>query len=255
MEETNVPEPPEREEPAPAPAAPGPPQATARMAAGELPNRLAFLRNRLILGGLALVAVLLLIALVLATLGGGDDAPGSSFATGTSTPGVGSTAVPRTDVTARVLSTDATVRTGPGPSYGILGTIPSGFRVSVTGRDDDGSWLRVIYPPGTQLRGWIEADLVEVTGDVSQLAVVEPGGGPSVPVPTSPEPLPGQSPTPSQEPTATPTSAPPTATPPAPPTATPLASPVGTPLASPTSVPDASPATPAPPAVTPAAAP
>lgn len=175
MEETQVPE----------PAGPPSLEETLGGAGGsEPPVWLSLLRNRLILGGLSVVVLLLLIVVVLFTIGGGDDGSDISFALGTTTPDGELTAVPGNGVAGRVLIT-ATVYSGPGNSFDIRGTVPSGATVSVSGRNDDGSWLQIVFPPNSPLRGWVEVDLVEVTGDITLLAVAEADAPPAIDIPTS----------------------------------------------------------------------
>jgi uncharacterized protein YraI len=80
----------------------------------------------------------------------------------------------------------ATVRSGPGTGYAVLGVLQRGAEVDVVGRSDDGEWLQAFYPPGSQLHGWIEADLLDVEGDPTTLAIGEANPGPNVYVPTEP---------------------------------------------------------------------
>ncbi len=209
------------------------------------------LRNRFILGGLAILALLILTVIVLFLLGGGNESPSAVSAVGTSTPeGTPEgtpTIVASSGLVGRVITT-ATVYDGPGPPNDILGTVPSGASVSVSGRDDDASWLQIVYPPGSSLRGWVEADLLEVTGDIAQLAIAEPNAGPSIIVPTSPPS------TATAIPTVTPTAATATPTPtaltPTPPTSLTPPSPSGTPPP-PTLTPQLSPTVPPVPTETP----
>jgi len=72
------------------------------------------------------------------------------------------------DVTA---SRNVRVRSGPGTQNGQIGSLSAGDAVQADGRNEDSSWLRVIVSEGTA--GWVSADLVQVTGDISTLAVVE----------------------------------------------------------------------------------
>ncbi len=163
-----------------------PRQEPARLATGlafVLPERLAFLNNRFVIGGLSLVVVLLLVAIVLVVFGSGDGEPQVLLVAGAGTPTAEPTAKPGTPLIGRILTT-ASTHNGPATSYAILGTIPNGAVVSIIGRNEDETWLQVIYPPGSQLRGWVNASFVEVTGDISQLVVAGPGSGPSVIVPT-----------------------------------------------------------------------
>jgi uncharacterized protein YraI len=265
MEETNIPEPPSASDsqgasssgegpPGPPPAPPeleelvsgalAPSQATGEAHSFELPDWQAFLRNRFILGGLAIVVVLLLIAVVLVVVGSGDGGPGPRSVSGATTPDSESTALPRRGLIGHVRTT-ATMRNGPGRTYAILGTIRRGARVSVVGRNADETWLQITYPAGSQLRGWVDAGFIEVTGDISQLAIAGPGAGPSVLVPTGAVPTVGEPvvPSPTQPLAAA------TATPSPSPTAAPAPSPTLTPA--PTATPQPAPTLPALPTETP----
>ena len=205
-----------------------------------LPEWLAFLRNRFILGGLAAVAVLLIIAVVLIALGGGDGDLDRPLAAGLSTPEELPTVANGSELVGRINNT-VSLRNGPGVTYAILGTISGGTVVSVVGRSEDAGWLQIVPPSG--ITGWVLAAFVNVLGDVSQLAVGQPGKGPSVRIPTSvPRPVDETPITLSTPPPAAPTSPPPaalTATPPpaAAPTATPTALPPATPTTPPTTTP------------------
>ena len=119
------------------------------------------------------------------------------------TPSSDATVAPLTGLPGRVLST-ATMRNGPDATYAILGTIPRGAQLPVVGRNEDSAWLQVIYPPGSQLRGWVNASLLEVDGDVAELVIAGPGVGPQIPIPTS---FGFLTPAAPAEPTAAPTSA------------------------------------------------
>ena len=198
MEEKQVPE----------PAGPPSLEETLGGAGGpEPPVWLALLRNRLILGGLSVVVLLLLIVVVLFTIGGGDNGSDVSFALGTTTPDGKPTAVPGNGVVGRVLIT-ATVFNGPSTGFDIRGTVSSGATVSVSGRNDDGSWLQIVYPPNSSLRGWVEVDLVEVTGDIMLLAIAEAGAPPSIDIPTSAAPAATSTPVVTATPVATDTPVP-----------------------------------------------
>ena len=150
----------------------------------EPPVWMALLRNRLILGGLSVVVLLLLIVVVLFTIGGGNDGSDIVLVLGTTTPDGTPASVPGNGVVGHVLTT-ATVFNGPSTGFDIRGTVPSGATVSVSGRNDDGSWLQIVYPPNSSLRGWVDVDLVEVTGDIMLLAVAEAGAPPAIDIPTS----------------------------------------------------------------------
>lgn len=143
----------------------------------------SLLRNRLILGGLSLLIVLLLTTLVLVLLGRGDNSTDGP-AVEVSTPAKTSPPLPAGSVIGRMRTT-ASMLAGPDPQYSPLGTIRSGVVLQIIGRSADDAWLQVIYPPGTQLRGWVNRTLLEVTGNVSLLRIAGPEAGPNVELPTS----------------------------------------------------------------------
>lgn len=198
----------------------------------RLPEQLDFLRNRFILAGLGVLVLLLLTTAVLYALGGGKDAGNTSAAQGATTPDGATVVLSGPGLTGRITTT-AIMRNGPGPGYAVVGTITRGTLLNVIGRSDDNAWLQVIYPPGSQLRGWVEAQYVEVTGDIMELAIAGAGPGPAIDVPpggsipTEPPILPtlARATQPPLPPTRTPSAAtqpprPPTRTRPPPPTAT-----------------------------------
>jgi hypothetical protein len=111
-----------------------------------------------------------------------------------------------------VTTTDLNVREGPGQEYPVLGLLPVGTQVEVTGKNLDGTWWQIVYPPGSAERAWIYAPFTRPSNTQD--------------VPVVPTPVP---PTPTYTPTMTPTAtAPPTSTPT--PTKVPTATPT-TPLA------------------------
>ena len=95
-----------------------------------------------------------------------------------------------------VTTSDLNVREGPGQEYPILGLLPVNTGVEVSGKNPDGSWWEIVYPPGSTARAWVFAAFTR-TQDTENVPVV------LTPVP----------PTATFTPTATPTSTPsPTAT-------------------------------------------
>jgi uncharacterized protein YraI len=178
------------------------------------------LRNRLILGGLAALVVLLLATVVLVLMDGGDDDEGTTQPVAQATTASEETMTPLPSGALRGrMRVTASVRAGPDHTYTFLGTARGGETLAVVGRSEDEAWLQVIYPPDSTLRGWVDATLLDVAGDVSALAVAAPALGPIVNVPTSPyvepvEPIPtepqeevpteGPRPTSTRRPTRTP---------------------------------------------------
>ena len=67
---------------------------------------------------------------------------------------------------------NSNVRSGPGTSYQVAGSLTKNDTLTVNGRNQDGSWLRIQIPDSNSL-GWVRADLITVTGDVTSLSVVD----------------------------------------------------------------------------------
>lgn len=145
------------------------------------------LRNRLILSGIGLVAVLGLVAVILLAFGSGDgDVGGPVLASNDSeAEATAPVTVDARDGMFGVLRSTATIHNGPNGTYSILGTVPRNARVPVVGRNADDTWLQITYPPGSDLHGWVDATLIDVTGDIAGLEIAGPGAGPSIVVPTS----------------------------------------------------------------------
>jgi len=116
-----------------------------------------------------------------------------------------------------VTTTDLNVREGPGQEYSVTGLLPVNTEVEVTGKNEDGSWWQIAYPPDSAGRGWIFA------------AFTRPSNTENVPIVQTPVP-----PVPTETLTATPTattSA--TASPTSSPTATHTPTPTSTTVAGP----------------------
>ena len=136
---------------------------------------LALLNNRFILAALSVVVVLLLTTVVLVAIGqDGADTGDSPSNVGVPSGDKKTPGRPVGGLAGRTATT-ATFRNGPGPTYVVLGTIPRGAVVAVVGRNEDQSWLQVRYPPNSNLKGWVDARLLDVDGDVTKLAISGPG--------------------------------------------------------------------------------
>ena len=200
----------------------------------ELPEWLAFLRNRVILGGLGVVVTMLILAIVLVALGGGDGGVGPQLTLGNSTPEGTPQEFRGEGLAGRMLVT-VSMRNGPGTRFPVLGILARGTLVSVIGRDADESWLQIVSSAG--IPGWVPASTIEVTGDIATLEIGAPGQGPSIVVPTQipgivpedPVVVPPTSVPPTLVPTPKPIEATPTPLPPAPATVTPVPAPTATP--------------------------
>jgi uncharacterized protein YraI len=216
---------------------------------------LAPLHNRLIIGGIAILILLALTSMVLLVFSSGD----SDLQTGTSVAAVGNddtTPAPDTALTATALR-NVTMYNGPGTNYPPVSLVRRGARVPIIGRNADGTWLQVVYPPGSAIQGWIAALFLNVNGDLVDVVIGGPGNRPSIVVPTSvptfasekpfdtpiPPDVPVDKPTdvPADTPDAGPTDTPvpePTDTPPPIEPPAPTATPVPLPTEPPVDVPD-----------------
>ncbi|MDE3096050.1 MAG: SH3 domain-containing protein [Chloroflexota bacterium] len=152
-------------------------------------TRAAVLKNPFVLAGLAVVVLLGATAgvLVLVDSARNSTAPAPAVVVDqtTATPGP----VARTAVAAGVQGTAkqvTAVRSAPGRGTPVLGTMPQGSEVVIDGRTTDSGWYRVIYPPGSELHGWVEADFLTVTGDAAALVVATAEPPVYVDVPTLP---------------------------------------------------------------------
>jgi hypothetical protein len=78
------------------------------------------------------------------------------------------------------------VREGPGSDYLALGEMLPNQNVEVVGRNKDGSWLVIYYPPGSAFRGWVSASALSFSNDPAslQVLVLTPIPQPTVIVPT-----------------------------------------------------------------------
>ena len=63
------------------------------------------------------------------------------------------------------------VRSGPGQEYPVLATLQDREKVSVIGRNGDGSWLQIMLPSGQ--RGWSGTNLLVVSGNANTVPVTQ----------------------------------------------------------------------------------
>lgn len=166
----------------------------------------SFLRSPIILGGLAVVLIALVAVVVLGVPGGGG---GGGDRDGTATGTAGTSSPKQTEssdhLTGKAKST-VNVRSDPGNAFQALGVLRNGTEVEIVAKSEDGKWFQIVYPSGSNLRGWVLAESLEVTGDLSGLGVATPENIPVPVVPTSPAVTPTTTPTPSNlTPTPSPT--------------------------------------------------
>jgi hypothetical protein len=98
------------------------------------------------------------------------------------------------------------VRFGPGVEYAPpIGWLARGQSARITGRNAEGSWWQIEYPPGSAQRGWVSARPQYTTASNAEDVPVVPA--PPTPTPT-PTPTDTPTPTATPVPTATPTATP-----------------------------------------------
>jgi uncharacterized protein YraI len=165
----------------------------------------SFLRSPIILGGLAVVLIALIVVVALGVLGGGNGGDNGGSATKTA----GTSSPKQTEssdhLTGKAKST-VNVRSDPGNAFQALGVLRNGTEVEIVAKSEDGEWFQIVYPSGSNLRGWVLAESLEVTGDLSGLGVATPEHIPVPVAPTSPVVTQPTTPTPSNlTPTPSPT--------------------------------------------------
>jgi uncharacterized protein YraI len=67
------------------------------------------------------------------------------------------------------------VRSGPGTGFNSLGTLNPQDVVNLTGKDSNGAWLQIDFPPGPEGRGWLNAAFVQAQG-VEDLPIITEAG-------------------------------------------------------------------------------
>jgi hypothetical protein len=152
-------------------------------------TRAAVVKHPVVLAGVAVVALLGLTAGVLVIIDSARDGTASGqqvvVETKTETPGPRSKTAIAIGVSGRTRGVTA-VRFAPGQSTQVLGTLPAGRDVQIDGRTSDDGWYRVIFPPNSELHGWVEADALDITGDPLTLAVATAEPPIQVELPTEP---------------------------------------------------------------------
>jgi len=68
-------------------------------------------------------------------------------------------------------STQLNVRAEPSTASVVLGIIPPNTKVEIIGQDPGGSWWQILYPAGTQEKGWVTAQYV-TSGSTPEVPVI-----------------------------------------------------------------------------------
>jgi hypothetical protein len=109
---------------------------------------------------------------------------------------------PGRGIQARSVAT-ATVREGPGLEYVAIGELSRNQDIEVVGRNEESSWYKIYFPPGSSLEGWVPASALRLPANSATIPItaVTPIPRPTIPVPTAP-PAPTEGPTATATPTA-----------------------------------------------------
>ncbi|MBN1583601.1 MAG: SH3 domain-containing protein [Anaerolineae bacterium] len=83
-----------------------------------------------------------------------------------------------TNQTATVTSNVLNLRSGPGTNFARLGQVRQGDALSILGKNDAGTWIKIVTPDGTE--AWISLDYVTLSVAIAQIAQTE---APTVPTP------------------------------------------------------------------------
>ncbi|HZJ25386.1 MAG TPA: SH3 domain-containing protein, partial [Anaerolineales bacterium] len=77
-----------------------------------------------------------------------------------------------------VSSTQLNVRSEPSTASAVLGIIPPNTKVEIIGKDPGGSWWQILYPAGTQGKGWVTSQYV-TSGSPPEVPVIGGGANPN----------------------------------------------------------------------------
>jgi pSer/pThr/pTyr-binding forkhead associated (FHA) protein len=100
---------------------------------------------------------------------GGEPASTEPAASG-ATPSVGGGAMPAQPM--GTIMAPAEVYTRPEEGGETVGTLREGELAVVTGRRADGSWWQIVYPPGSEGRGWVQSEYITISGDVGSIPLI-----------------------------------------------------------------------------------
>lgn len=153
-------------------------------------TRAAVIRHPFFLAGIAVVALLGLVAaalVVVDSVRGGDAAAEPTVAVApltTSTIGPTAKAASASGIvgTAKRVST---IHTAPGARMPAFGTVNKGEELVIDGRTTDATWYRVIFPPNSEEHGWVDAEFLTVVGNPATLVIATAEPPVVVELPTS----------------------------------------------------------------------
>jgi uncharacterized protein YraI len=156
-------------------------------------TRAAVIRHPFFLAGLCVVGLLGLTAGLLVAFdslrSGSSESAGEPTVvvapSGSTTPGPISKTAAASGVTGTTTRA-VTVRLAPGEGSPVLGTVPSRTDFVIDGRTTDANWFRVIFPPNSDLHGWVDAEDLDLIGDPETLVVATAEPPVIVPLPTDP---------------------------------------------------------------------
>jgi pSer/pThr/pTyr-binding forkhead associated (FHA) protein len=86
------------------------------------------------------------------------------------TPSVGGGAMP--EEPRGTITAPAEVYKRPQEGGETVGSLGVGDIVTVTGRRADGAWWQVVYPPGSEGRGWVRSEHITIGGDVGRIPLI-----------------------------------------------------------------------------------
>lgn len=73
------------------------------------------------------------------------------------------------------------VRAGPGTDYDQVGVMVAGQIGEVLGRSPDSQWIKIVYIGAPDSTGWVLRDLVNLVGELPNIATVLPPPTPTLP--------------------------------------------------------------------------
>ncbi len=115
---------------------------------------------------------MLIAAALIASLIAFDDPDGATVAVPTPAATAGVDEIPAGIIAVRPAVTSHLLAR-PSREAAIVAIVPERRVAEVTGRSEDGEWLRLIYPLGSNLQGWMPlANVVEEQGDLAAAPVI-----------------------------------------------------------------------------------